>query len=405
MKAVGNILIFLAVVFTALYATACDVQIGTIATAAPPEVLILGQWNPDSPCSLTDWLPGLIIPIQFLDDGGLLALDGTIGYYNFDENYVGIIHLSWAERGGWETRYTLSTDTLTLYYFNDDGTKHLECIFHKVPLEPTPTPMITKMRSTPTVPSIYKWEGAVINTLCLEVVQVNTAPNTDSNEPVFENIQKTLVGMGMRVENNEPQVQCDATLNVNIAFTALGNYLGANCYEGAEVKGQMTLNSPGRMELFFPIEGFKQPPDFVQDDLCIRKIENAPYDMLWMKVVFNDLAEVWGPDVFVHALWVDGTNDPMYQVAQEALQELGPVAIPVCVAGLTDQDRLVRRNSAFILGDFGPEALDAVPALIQVLNDESISVRIAAASALRHITYENYGEDRTQWQNWWEQNK
>ncbi|MGA2796097.1 MAG: HEAT repeat domain-containing protein [Thermoguttaceae bacterium] len=61
-------------------------------------------------------------------------------------------------------------------------------------------------------------------------------------------------------------------------------------------------------------------------------------------------------------------------------------AVPVLVAGLSDSLPETRKAAAEALGDLGPLARDAIPALQKAANDDSKSVRDAAAKALESIS-------------------
>src|SRR5262249_7292742 len=52
---------------------------------------------------------------------------------------------------------------------------------------------------------------------------------------------------------------------------------------------------------------------------------------------------------------------------------------------LKDENLYVRRDAAKALGQFGPEAQDAVPALLERLRDSEPSVRKAAGQSLKRI--------------------
>jgi HEAT repeat protein len=61
--------------------------------------------------------------------------------------------------------------------------------------------------------------------------------------------------------------------------------------------------------------------------------------------------------------------------------------VPVLTTALNDPDAFVRRDAARALGDFGPEAAPAVPALLALHKDRD-PVRRAAAEALEKIDSE-----------------
>lgn len=68
-----------------------------------------------------------------------------------------------------------------------------------------------------------------------------------------------------------------------------------------------------------------------------------------------------------------------------ALGEIDAVAIPVLIKALSDTDFCVRWGAASALGQFGPVAKDAVPALVERLNDSHEYVRRRASLALSII--------------------
>ena len=69
----------------------------------------------------------------------------------------------------------------------------------------------------------------------------------------------------------------------------------------------------------------------------------------------------------------------------EMLGEIGPVAkdaVPALIIALKDKDKQVRGNAAVALGKVGPSAKDAVPALTVALKDKDVEVREAVQKAL-----------------------
>jgi len=72
----------------------------------------------------------------------------------------------------------------------------------------------------------------------------------------------------------------------------------------------------------------------------------------------------------------------------EALASIGVdsrEAVPVLVQALQDRNLFVRMNAVKALLGMGPAAKDAVPALEKVLNDQNASVRRLAEMALEKI--------------------
>ena len=66
-----------------------------------------------------------------------------------------------------------------------------------------------------------------------------------------------------------------------------------------------------------------------------------------------------------------------------ALPAIGPQATPGLIDGLRDSDATIRKWSAFVLGNIGPDARDAIPTLIVLLGqDPNETVRAMAARAL-----------------------
>ena len=83
---------------------------------------------------------------------------------------------------------------------------------------------------------------------------------------------------------------------------------------------------------------------------------------------------------------IDLLRDPDNRAAAAAvLGDIGPeaeAAVPALARALEDSDDDVRRTSADALGDIGPAAEAAVPALARALDDTDASVRSNAATAL-----------------------
>jgi hypothetical protein len=69
----------------------------------------------------------------------------------------------------------------------------------------------------------------------------------------------------------------------------------------------------------------------------------------------------------------------------EALESVGPETVAAVAKGLDNPNVLVRRETALLLGYLGPHARDAVPALVQALQDKDEGVRETAEKTLKRI--------------------
>jgi HEAT repeat protein len=88
--------------------------------------------------------------------------------------------------------------------------------------------------------------------------------------------------------------------------------------------------------------------------------------------------------------WLSKAKDSSSAERLHAIHELkarsdeANVIVPMLIASLGDRDSFVRRDAARALGEFGPDAASAVPALLALRKDKE-SVRRAAVEALGQI--------------------
>ena len=84
-------------------------------------------------------------------------------------------------------------------------------------------------------------------------------------------------------------------------------------------------------------------------------------------------------DPLIHQL----RSDEFYEIATEALAELGKPAVPKLIEALKDRDQITRKQAVSALGRIGdPEAVDA---LIGMLKNPDWEIRLYAAAALEKI--------------------
>jgi hypothetical protein len=198
---------------------------------------------------------------------------------------------------------------------------------------------------------------------------------------------------------------CDASLSITLDGRALfenyniciGDACG-KCYTGAQVSGKLTLAKSDRPPLVDTFAGSIQPPSTISE--CPRVPRNSPLDKVWPRAVLNGLYDLWGPPLMSVAL---GDRDEDVRVAAVILmQEEGVDAIPLLVQALEDRSPDVRQRAANALGALGEDASQAVPALVEALDDSSRPVRLAISGALTRITSQDFGQEQSAWQGWLE---
>jgi hypothetical protein len=101
-------------------------------------------------------------------------------------------------------------------------------------------------------------------------------------------------------------------------------------------------------------------------------------------------------------------NEAIRFAASQALSKMGSKAVPPLISALENSSVVERVLIADTLGYIGPDAMDAVPALIESMSNSTFyySEDSSIASALNKITYSlnsgHYiGNDYTSWHEWW----
>jgi hypothetical protein len=228
---------------------------------------------------------------------------------------------------------------------------------------------ISGLGSAPTPFALWVagWEGVTVNPVCLKVEQSYPDINEKEPEPIFERVKETLKEAGIQVvEEGNP---CDADLTFVLTMYARGSeYIGGQyCYSGAKAEGQATLSAPNHSPLTLTIRGNRPTP--FKTVGCPGPAD-APFEGAWLRAVYSGIAQLWGPRILVKPL----RQDYRYEA---------------------------RQSAAEVLGEMGPAAMDAVPELIEALDDGNEYVRAAAEGSLKAITGQDFGKDAKQWQEWW----
>lgn len=315
------------------------------------------------------------------------------------------------------------------------------------PSAPTPTPTpLPNMRP----PSVNGWEGANVETICLETGLGLGRVDPSLADPIGEAVRGVLTNMGIRIASSGDT--CDATMVIKtLVHPRAATYEGyITCYTGGSLHTEISLTREGQETIFLPVtaetdpgkqvlamycEQARQPEDFLKT--------NTFYD-LWEEPLLNALVDLWGEQALVWALDVDVLNTYGYpNTAKRKLLALGPTdevvlalihamrtdnhedpsavvfhlrwratdllsdfapeaeaAIPYLAQATMDPD--LRGPAILALEKFGPLAMDAVPMLITVLKDtsERLYVHSQAVSALEAITGQDLGDSWAAWYRW-----
>ena len=262
----------------------------------------------------------------------------------------------------------------------------------------------TRGQTMPAVPANVVadgWQGARLQTLCLEVRQSFPEIAPGFTLPVEPALRRLLPRLGIRVAASGEE--CDGALSVKLQGQALaadyvcilGKACG-HCFTGARVGGELTLTRPDRTPWVRTVEAGIAPPSSISD--CPKVAKEAPLDSVWPRAVLDGLVELWGTPALAAAIGDQETT--VRKGAVRLLATQGKEGIPILVLALRDKSADVRARAADALGSQGALAGEAVPALVEVLDDGDRPVRLAAASALQAITGQGFGQDQGTWRKW-----
>jgi hypothetical protein len=250
---------------------------------------------------------------------------------------------------------------------------------------PVPTPTVTPSPVPTPEPLTVRVVGYEdVRTIQLVVEQSYPEIQGKSAEPIAETCGRILMEAGLQVVD-ETAVHYDATLTITLTGEALGtNYtMGRYCYSGAKVKGQAVLSAP-TSEPFEILVSEEDPCPYTISH-CPGPLE-APFEKVWSRAILNALARLWGPSPLIIAL--EDEDWHVREAAAIVLGHIGPEAkeaVPALIEALQDEEWDVRHAALGALGEIGPEAKEAVPALIKALRDEHPYTRQDAALALGSI--------------------
>ena len=228
------------------------------------------------------------------------------------------------------------------------------------------------------------WQDVIIQTICLAVGQAYPYFDPQFSLPIEEATEHVLSRLGFQVV--EEGTPCNARLKIEIkGYRTSADYINiGRCFTGSEIHGLMSLTSDGLPPISLPIDITDLPPGATygcpneSDPLGPNDgaFENLP------EVLLDDLVSLWGSRVLVEALDQSYFNPGKIYTIPSQLQELGPEAaeaVPLLIQILEldhpgkykDEETLCRVKLAAILavGQMGIIAKEAIPTLIRILNN------------------------------------
>jgi HEAT repeat protein len=166
---------------------------------------------------------------------------------------------------------------------------------------------------------------------------------------------------------------------------AFGSVLKALNDDNPEVRrcAARLLGKTGRKEVVEPL--IKSMDKWIRQDI-LQSLK------LMGKTAMDELCRISG-----------GKDEALRELALEALSAIGGLeALDILVASLRDKKEGIRGLAAQGLARIGKPAIGA---LIDLLKDGDIIVRVHAARTLERITEEDFGLDHDKWKEWYEKNK
>lgn len=238
------------------------------------------------------------------------------------------------------------------------------------------------------------WTGGTVSALCLEV-----DASFSGDEPVAEEVERILGNMGIDVVRRARD--CQATLAIDVTGEALSsNYLGqGTCYTGAAVTGEMRLAAPGQAPLAVELDQRRGPP--ARSAVCPSQPRGAPFDLVWIPAILRGLVQLWGPQVVEVTLW--DRDETVANASRDLIPELGAEVVPFVLQSVRvdpgDRGCLTSYPLKRTLAEVG---MDAVPALIEGLEEGDACMGTYAHDVLVAITGQDFGKDAAAWRDWWE---
>lgn len=323
---------------------------------------------------------------------------------------------------------------------------------------PTPTPLPVQIEGL---------EETTLRMINVSVEQSYPQIDEKFTQPIEETTSRVLGSMGIATCEQGALCDASLNIALAVEAIQEEYIGGMKCYTGAKTDGQITLEIPDYEPLNFSIKGRKYPPFFIQgcpkdpneapfSIAWSEALLNGFYEIWSIQVLITalqdqdediryaaaDVLQDLGPDAVqaIPALLNVISNDveDVRMEALRAIEAIGPSAIEAipalievldseptsirslaadAIAAIKPQDEKVVQalinclekfdanphHMIDALKEIGPAAINAVPTLVNLFEEEQEYRNEKVLEALRAITGQDFGLDANQWLEWWEE--
>lgn len=128
----------------------------------------------------------------------------------------------------------------------------------------------------------------------------------------------------------------------------------------------------------------------IDNVIKLLKSEYSDFHTAWAAVKAIEISGFKTANVIEALIWALGWEDEfdcIIQAAGRVLLAIGDASVPALIAALDHSNSRVRLSAIEVLADFGPKAMDAVPALIKMSRTGSPEQQNTAIRAMIKILY------------------
>jgi len=264
-----------------------------------------------------------------------------------------------------------------------------------------------------------------IKTVRLIIEQSYTESGKDMFLPVslpFKSLTERLLrySAGLKIVKDDTK-NYDATLKIQVKGEARGNaYIGRDIkngtfrYVNAFLKGTICFKASDNIIFQKSFEGLKENIAIAANSTRFFTPAEAPFsDACWeffVPAILEMIGDVYGPNSLILILKSKDEEffmNDMGDYVVNVLTKIGAPALKSLTTLLIGREEYYSLNiESKAIKALTKIGTPAVKSLINVLKEShEPNINMDVASALNEITGQDFGQDATKWQEWWEKNK